>query len=101
MSKVSVIAKITAAEGKRDELASKLQFALDHAADEPGTLAYSLHADAKDEAVLWMYELYENQGALDAHMGADWFKELGPMLAGLVGNRPELIFCTPLAGKGL
>jgi quinol monooxygenase YgiN len=101
MSQVSVIAKLTATEGKRDQLAQALQFALDHAAEEPGTLAYSLHADAKDESVLWMYELYENQAALDAHMGAPWFAELGPKLAGLVAARPELTFCAPVAGKGL
>jgi quinol monooxygenase YgiN len=39
MSQVSVIAKIAAKEGMRDELIAALQLGLDNVADEPGTLA--------------------------------------------------------------
>jgi quinol monooxygenase YgiN len=48
-----------------------------------------------------MYELYTGQEALESHMGSQWFKEWGPSLAPFLGGRPELIFVTPLAGKGL
>lgn len=101
MSKVSVIAKITAKEGMRDDLAAALGFAFENVAHEPDTLHYTLHADAGDANVLWMFEIYTDQAAIEAHMGAQWFKELGPKIAPFMGARPELIFTTPLAGKGL
>lgn len=99
--KVAVIAKITSLPGKRDELAKALDIAFDNVKTEAGTLYYILHADNADETVLWMYEMYTGQEALESHMGSQWFKEWGPSLAPFLGGRPELIFVTPLAGKGL
>ncbi len=101
MSQVAVIAKVTAKEGMRDELASAFRFALDQVADEPGTLVYVLHADSGDANVLWFYETYTDQASLLAHSGADWFKELGPRVAPFMAGRPELHFVSPLGGKGL
>jgi quinol monooxygenase YgiN len=98
---VALIAKIPAAPGKRDELAAAMKTGLDTAAGEAGTLYYILHADAKDPDTLWVYELYTDQSAVDAHMGTDAFKALGPVMAPFLGGRPQLTFLTPLGGKGL
>jgi hypothetical protein len=38
---------------------------------------------------------------MDAHLGSDWFKELGAKVGGLVGGAPEFNMMTPLGGKGL
>ena len=47
-----------------------------------------------------MLERYENQAALEAHMGSDAFKALGPSIGPFLAGRPELIFCKPIGGKG-
>ena len=99
MSKVAVIAKISAQEGKRADLARALQAALDTAQGEPGTEAYILLEDASDANLLWMYEMYTNQDALTVHMGSDAFKALGPAIMPFLAGRPELIFVTPIGGK--
>ncbi|MCB1001216.1 MAG: antibiotic biosynthesis monooxygenase [Acidimicrobiales bacterium] len=101
MADIAVIAKLTAQEGKRDDLAAALQTALATAQDEPGTLAYILLQDLADANVLWFYEMYTDQSALDAHMGSDAFKALGPAIGPFLGGRPELIMCKPLGGKGV
>ena len=101
MSQISVIAKIPAAPGKRDELAAALQTALETAKGEAGTRYYILHTDDKDADVLWMYEMYESQADLESHMGSDAFKALGPAIGPFLGGRPELIFTKPIGGKGL
>jgi len=101
MSKVAAIAKLTAKPGERDQLAKALQGALDNAETEAGTLIYALHTDGKDADVLWMYELYESQAALDAHMNGEVFKGLGPVIGPFLGGRPELHFCQPVGGKGV
>lgn len=100
MSKVAVIAKIAAQEGKRDELAKALQAALDTAQGEVGTEAYILHEDASDANLLWMYEMYTDQDALGVHMGSEAFKALGPSIMPFLAGRPELIFVKPIGGKG-
>ena len=49
MPKVAVIAKLTAAEGKRDELpASLADVGMSNVAGEPGTEVYSLTADTEE-----------------------------------------------------
>ena len=101
MSKVSVLAKLVAAEGKRDELAEALTALIDHTASEAGTLHYTLHADNGDSNVLWMYEIYENSDALTVHSGSSVMQSSVPGMMGLLAGRPELIMCTPIRGKGM
>jgi quinol monooxygenase YgiN len=98
---VAVIAKITSKPGMRDDLARALDGAFPNVDKETDTTYYILHTDDNDENVLWMYELYTNKAALEAHQGAAWFKEWGPSLAPFMGGRPELIFMKPVGGKGL
>jgi quinol monooxygenase YgiN len=99
-NRVGVVAKITAAPGKRPDLVKALMSAQQFVEGEPGTLHYILNEDLTDENVLWMWEMYTDQDSLNAHMGSQWFKEWGPSLAPFMGGRPELIFVKPLGGKG-
>ena len=101
MSKVSVIAKITAQDGMRAELAAGMAVMMDHVDTEAGTLKYILIEDQSDENVLWMYEEYENADALAVHGGSDTMKALGGAIGPFMAGRPELYFGTPLRGKGL
>ena len=101
MSQVCLIAKLPAAEGKGAELAEAFKAAFEHVNKEDGTRYYILHADATNADVLYVYEMYENQDGMNAHMNADWFKPFGATLAPFMGGRPEMTFLTPIAGKGL
>ncbi|MFM8626689.1 MAG: putative quinol monooxygenase [Actinomycetota bacterium] len=101
MSQVSLIAKLPAAEGKGAELAEAFKAAFEHVNAEAGTRYYVLHSDASNADLLWIYEMYENQEAMQAHMGAEWFAPFSKSLAPLMGGRPEMFFLTPIAGKGL
>ena len=101
MSHVAAVAKLTSLPGQRDALAEALRSAVENTEQEPGTLTYILHADSKAEDVLWMYELYTDQAALDTHMSTDGFKALGGAIGPFLAARPELNFATPLFGKGL
>ena len=100
MAKVSVIAKIPAAPGKREELKGALQSLLDGAQGEAGTELYILSEDPNDADVLYMYEQYSDQSALEVHMGSEVFKSAGPALGPFLGGRPELTFLSVVGGKG-
>ena len=101
MSKVVALVKMPAAPGKGKELAEAMNFALENVKNEAGTRFYIIHVDSANEDVLWMYEMYDSQADMDAHMKSDWFKELGPKVGGLFGGAPDFHMMTPLGGKGL
>jgi (4S)-4-hydroxy-5-phosphonooxypentane-2,3-dione isomerase len=101
MSKVSLVARIEAKDGKADELVAAFDKLLAEVAKEPGTIHYVLHKSTTDPNALYVTEIYEDQAALDAHMGSDHFKSFGAGLADLV-NGADLQFLTPVsAAKGL
>ena len=102
MSNVVVIAKITAVEGKRDELIAAMGPMMEHVeANEPDTLKYILNEDTGDANVLWMYEEYANAEALAAHGQSEAMKNLGMALRPLGAARPEITVLNPVGGKGL
>jgi quinol monooxygenase YgiN len=92
MPEIAVVARITTAEGKRDETLAVLARLVEAAEGEPGTLQYTLAADAKDPDVVWVTELYADQAALDAHSGSATMAEVGGSLGGLLAAAPELHF---------
>ncbi|MEA3216587.1 MAG: hypothetical protein QOJ19_2743 [Acidimicrobiia bacterium] len=102
MAKPALIAKLTCQDGKRDEAVAAFGQMFDHVkANEPGTLVYALHADAKDPNVLYFYELYQDQDSLNSHGSSDTMKAVGRQLKDILAGRMELTFLQPLSAKGI
>ena len=101
MSNVSVIAKLTAQDGKRADLIAGMAPMIEHVETEPGTLRYILLEDTGDENVLWLYEEYDGQESLAEHGSSEVMKALGGSIGSFMAGRPELIFCNPVGGKGI
>jgi quinol monooxygenase YgiN len=101
VSKIAVLAKITAKEGQRDALVQEFTKLLDAVRSEEGTLVYAIHTSTDDADVVWFYELYADQESLNAHGTSDAMKAAGPALGPLMAGRPELIILNPQVAKGL
>ncbi|MGI8792917.1 MAG: putative quinol monooxygenase [Acidimicrobiales bacterium] len=101
MSKIAVMAKLTAAEGKGPELESVLSKMLTTVEGEDGTLVYALHRANDNADVYWFYELYADDAALATHSSSDAMKEMFGALGGLLAGGAELIVSTPVGGKGI
>ena len=101
MTKVALVARMTAAEGERDQLVEAFGTLIDAVAEEAGTEVYALHLDANDADVVWFYELYTDMEGLTAHGTSEAMKAIGPELTSLMAGRPELTFLTPVRAKGL
>jgi quinol monooxygenase YgiN len=100
MAEIAMVVKLTAAEGKLDELleaAAKLVAATE---DEPGTLQYALHTDAADPSAVWFYERYADQTALDAHAGSTAMADAMRAFGGLLGGPPEMHMLSIAQAKG-
>ncbi len=99
-AKVTVIARIVARPDTAGEVEAALCTLVDGAADEAGTVEYVLHREG-DSAAYWLYELYADQAAFDAHgrnpVLAEAFGRIGRLLA----EPPELHILTPLQAKDM
>lgn len=60
-----LIAKLTAAPGKRDELMTIL---IDGTRDMPGCFSYTVAKDSADENVVWVTETWDSQASHDASL---------------------------------
>ena len=102
MDRTAAVAKLSAAEGKADELKAVIADLVAGVRDgEPGTLVYAAAQDADDPNVFWFYELYESADAAAAHSSGDALITAGVRMRGLLAGRPEVHRLTPVAGTGL
>ena len=101
MSKISLIAKLTAAEGKADELRAAMGTLIAAADEEDGLEVYSVHADSADANTFYFFELYRDQAALDVHGKGERMKPAMKALGSMLGGRPDVTMMSPVAAKGL
>lgn len=101
MSKISLIAKLTAAEGKASEVEEVLRNVIAAAEEEAGLEVYSAHAANDEPGVFYFFELYADDEAMAVHGKGERMKPAMGAFAGLLAGRPEVITMTPVAAKGL
>ena len=101
MSKISLIAKLTAAEGKTAELEEVLRNVIAAAEEEAGLEVYSVHASNDEPGIYYFFELYADDEAKAVHGKGDQMRAAMGACAGLLGGRPEITLMTPVAAKGL
>ena len=101
MTKISLIAKLTAADGKVDELLASLDGLVAAAEEEPGLEVYSAHQDAKNPDVIYFFEVYTDQAALEVHGKGPAMKAAMATLGACLGGRPEITMLNPVGAKGL
>lgn len=86
MNIISVL--FTAKPGKADALRAVL---LAHASDlldnEPGCRQFDVAADPADPTRVFIYEVYDDPAAMDAHRASEHFKRNSPRIAELVADR--------------
>ena len=100
MAQVSVLARVTAREGKDDELVAAFEPLIDQVRNEPGTLLYVMNRAKDDPNVFWFSELYADDDAFAAHGASDTMARVGPTLAPLIAET-EFIVSEPVLAKDL
>jgi (4S)-4-hydroxy-5-phosphonooxypentane-2,3-dione isomerase len=95
MPKLAVIATIEAAAGHRDQLLALLRA---HGArslkDESGTLRFDVLVPREDDAKLFVYEVYRDDAAFEAHRNAASIALFREEAAGMF-NKIHGTKCTP------
>lgn len=84
MGKRVMFATMKANPGQRDQLRAQFDEVFAAAAAEAGTQVYTL-IEADEPDTLYMLEIYDDQAAMDAHMGGEalaaLYPKIGPYLA--------------------
>ena len=95
MPKLALIATIEVAAGRRDQLLPLLRA---HGArslkDEPGTLQFDVLVPRDDETKLFLYEVYRDDAAFEAHRNAASIARFREEAAGMFGSI-HATRCTP------
>jgi quinol monooxygenase YgiN len=101
MEKITLVATLTAAEGREDELRDVLIDLVAAADEEPGCEIYSVNESREEPGVFRFFELYTDRDALKAHGGGPRMAAAMAGLDGLLASPPEILRLTPLAAKGI
>ena len=71
-----LVAKWTAQAGNEDRVAELLQELAGPSRDEPGCRFYQPCRDHENPLVFLIFEIYDDEAALDAHAASDHFQRL-------------------------
>jgi len=69
-----VAATWRAREGEEDEIVRILEAAVPLSRAEPGCRAFQAHRSTEDPREFFLYELYDDEAAFEAHRATDAFK---------------------------
>ncbi len=101
MSKLTVIAKLQAAEGKASEFESAINELVAAAAEESELEIYSAHRDPQNEGVFYFFELYTTRDSFSAHGKGPAMRAAMNALGPLMGAAPEVFLLDPVVAKGM
>jgi quinol monooxygenase YgiN len=93
-----LIAKMTAAEGRRDELITIL---LEGVANMPGCLSYIVAKDTSDPNAIWITEVWDSKASHEASLSLPSVKEAIRMGRPLIAGFSDRVVTTPVGGHGL
>jgi len=85
-----ISAAFRARPGKETELRDALKGLQAPTRAEPGCLTYDLHQAVDDPARLLMFESWESQAAIDAHMKSPHVQKFAPRVDGLCAESPQI-----------
>lgn len=94
--RVGLLVRIPIQPGLRAAALDVLNRYVDDLDQEPGTEAFLVCVDPDDSDVVWLYEWFRDEEALEAHREAPLFGRLMTELPDLVGDDPGIMRLDPL-----
>ncbi|MGB5894742.1 MAG: putative quinol monooxygenase [Ignavibacteriaceae bacterium] len=83
MPLLTIMAKIKAKQNAIEKVREELLNLVEPTCQEKGCMDYILHQDLEDPSVIMLYENWESNADLDAHMNAKHFKDCFAEIDGL------------------
>lgn len=98
--KKTLLAEFTAREGAEDEVARLIgDYAL-KVREEEGNIAFDVYTKASDARAFWIFEVYRDEDAFQAHLNAPYGAPFNAVLVPLIEEDASVLtFLDPLATK--
>ncbi|MGW1560011.1 putative quinol monooxygenase [Streptomyces sp. NPDC002144] len=95
--KKTLFAEFTAREGAEDEVAGLLREYTRKVRQEDGNLAFEAYTKASDPRAFWIFEVYQDEDAFQAHLKAPYGAPFNTALAPLIEEDASVLtFLDPL-----
>jgi quinol monooxygenase YgiN len=94
--RIGLLVRIPVLAGLRAAALDVLNRYVDDLDEEPGTEAFMVCIDPDDGDVVWLYEWFRDEQALEAHRSAPLFSRLMSELPDLIGENPGIMRLDPL-----
>jgi quinol monooxygenase YgiN len=94
--RVGLFVRLVCKPGRRTAALDITNRYIDGLADEPGTEAFIVAVDPNESDILWLYEWFTDDGALDAHRASEPFHAMMTELPAVLAGAPALIRVDPL-----
>ena len=92
----SMLVRLTCDKGMRPAMLDMLNTYADGLAEEPGTEMFVVSLDADDDSIVWLYEIFKDEEAENAHRSSEGFARLMSQMPELLGAPPALLRMDPL-----
>ena len=92
----SLMVRLTANEGMRPALLDVLNTYVDGLSEEPGTEMFVVGLDPDDANIVWLYEIFKDDDAENAHRASAGFQTLMESMPPLLGAPPAVLRTVPL-----
>lgn len=91
-----MLVRLTANKGMRPALLDLLNTYADGLAEEPGTELFIVSMDPDDENIVWLYEIFADEDAENAHRSSGGFARLMNAMPPLLDGPPAVLRTVPL-----
>ena len=92
----SLLVRLTANKGMRPALLDLLNTYADGLAEEPGTELFIVSMDPDDENIVWLYEIFADEDAENAHRSSSGFARLMNAMPPMLDGPPAVLRTVPL-----
>lgn len=92
----ALLVRLTCEAGRRPAMLDILNTYADGLAEEPGTEIVVVSVDPDDESIVWVYEMFKDDDAENAHRGSAGFATMMQRMPELLGSPPAILRMEPL-----
>lgn len=92
----SLMVRLTCNEGMRPALLDQLNTYADGLGEEPGTEMFVVGLDPDDANIVWLYEIFKDEDAENAHRASTGFQILMEQMPPLLNGPPAVLRTVPL-----
>ncbi len=91
-----MLVRITCQPGMRPAMLEILNSYADGLQEEPGTEIFVVSLDPDDESIVWLYEMFKDDEAQNAHRASTGFADMMASMPELMNGPPAVLQMEPL-----